>query len=42
MAVTTDYRTVLSELINNQLGQSDASRVFPGFEAPAFLGLLKS
>jgi len=41
LAVTTDYRAVLSELVAGHLGQQDVARVFPGFTAPAPLGLLK-
>jgi len=31
LAVTTDFRTVLSQLVSGHLGQRDVSRVFPGF-----------
>jgi len=41
LAVTTDFRTVLSELVRGHLGQSDLSQVFPGFQAGASLGLLR-
>jgi uncharacterized protein (DUF1501 family) len=43
LALTTDFRTVLSELIARHLGNSDLSTVFPGFTADvrSFLGLLK-
>jgi uncharacterized protein (DUF1501 family) len=40
LAVTTDFRTVLSELVSKQLGASDMSQVFPGFKPEAALGLL--
>jgi uncharacterized protein (DUF1501 family) len=40
LAVTTDFRDVLGELVEMQLGQ-DASRVFPGHHAGSRLGLLK-
>jgi uncharacterized protein (DUF1501 family) len=33
LAVTTDFRNVLSEGIARHLGNADLSRVFPGFEA---------
>ena len=33
LAVTTDFRSVLSEGIARHLGNADLSRVFPGFEA---------
>jgi uncharacterized protein (DUF1501 family) len=31
LALTTDFRTVLTELVGAQLGNKDVSRVFPGF-----------
>jgi len=31
LAVTTDYRTVLSEIISKHLGDRDLGTVFPGF-----------
>jgi len=42
LAVTTDFRTVLSELVRGHLGQQDLSSVFPGFNYGASLGLLRS
>ncbi len=44
LALTTDFRTVLSELIARHLGNDDLAAVFPGFTADTktFLGLLKS
>ena len=42
LAVTTDFRTVLSELVRGHLGRSDLSSVFPGFQAGPSLGLLRS
>ncbi len=42
LAVTTDFRTVLSELVRGHLGQSDLSSVFPGFKSGASLGLLRA
>jgi uncharacterized protein (DUF1501 family) len=42
LAVTTDFRTVLSELVAGQLGTSDISQVFPGYKAGEHLGLLRS
>jgi uncharacterized protein (DUF1501 family) len=42
LAVTTDYRSVLSELIRGHLGQQDIGSVFPGYQAGAPLGLLHS
>lgn len=38
LAITTDYRTVLAELIDKRMGGSDLARVFPGFTAGPRLG----
>ncbi len=32
LAVTTDYRSVLSEIISKHLGNQDLAKVFPGFD----------
>jgi uncharacterized protein (DUF1501 family) len=42
LAVTTDFRTVLSELVAGQLGATDLASVFPGFKQTDPLGLLKT
>jgi uncharacterized protein (DUF1501 family) len=42
LAVTTDFRTVLSELVSGHLGQTNVSQVFPGFESGERLGLLRA
>jgi uncharacterized protein (DUF1501 family) len=42
LAVTTDFRTVLSELVRGHLGQNDLSSVFPGFKPGPGLGLLRA
>ena len=42
LAVTTDYRAVLSELVSGHLGQKDLNTVFPGFQSGEPLGLLRS
>ena len=39
LAVTTDYRTVLAELMTGHMKAGDLDLVFPGFVAPAPLGL---
>ena len=39
LAVTTDYRTVLAELMSGHMKAGDLSTVFPGFVVPAPLGL---
>jgi uncharacterized protein (DUF1501 family) len=38
--VTTDFRTVLSELVSKQLGNRDLTHIFPGFRGPASRGIL--
>ncbi|MGC2506988.1 MAG: DUF1501 domain-containing protein [Candidatus Acidiferrales bacterium] len=44
LAVTTDYRSVLSEIMMKHLGDRDMKTVFPGFENDPrqFLGLVKA
>jgi uncharacterized protein (DUF1501 family) len=44
LAVTTDYRSVLGEIISKHLGDPDLKTVFPGFanDPRQFLGLVKS
>lgn len=32
LAVTTDFREVLADLVSGHLGQSNVERVFPGFQ----------
>jgi len=39
LAVTTDYRAVLSEILEKRLGDERASTIFPGYVDPARLGL---
>jgi uncharacterized protein (DUF1501 family) len=41
LAVTTDFRGVLGELVSGHLGQK-ADAAFPGYAAPARLGLLRT
>jgi uncharacterized protein (DUF1501 family) len=41
LAVTTDFRTVLSELAVGHMGTTDLKSVFPGFTAGEPLGLLR-
>jgi uncharacterized protein (DUF1501 family) len=41
LAVTTDYRDVLAELVRAHLGQNP-DHVFPGYTAGPPLGLLRS
>jgi uncharacterized protein (DUF1501 family) len=44
LAVTTDYRSVLSEIISKHLGDKDIKTVFPGFanDPHQYLGLVKA
>jgi uncharacterized protein (DUF1501 family) len=44
LAVTTDYRSVLSEIMQKHMGDRDLKAVFPGFENDPrqFLGLVKA
>ncbi|HEX4998710.1 MAG TPA: DUF1501 domain-containing protein [Terriglobia bacterium] len=41
LEVTTDFRSVLGELVQGQFGQP-INQVFPGYQAPAPLGLLNT
>ncbi len=38
--VTTDYRTVLAEILDKRMGGTDLAKVFPGFTSTATLGAL--
>jgi uncharacterized protein (DUF1501 family) len=38
--LTTDYRSVCSEILARHLGQRDVGKVFPGFRAAAPIGLI--
>jgi uncharacterized protein (DUF1501 family) len=38
--LTTDYRTVCSEVFTRHLGQREVSRIFPGFRSPTPVGLV--
>jgi uncharacterized protein (DUF1501 family) len=40
LALTTDYRTVCTEVITRHLGQRDMTKIFPNFRAVAPLGLI--
>ena len=42
LAVTTDFRAVLSELLSGHLGTQNMVEVFPGFKSGEKLGLLKT
>jgi uncharacterized protein (DUF1501 family) len=40
LSVTTDFRTVFSEVVRGHLGLTDVRHVFPGFDGPPGVGLL--
>ncbi len=40
LALTTDFRDVLGELVVKHLGNSQLSGVFPGYTQPKFRGLI--
>ena len=42
LAVTTDFRAVLGELVAGHLGTTDLAQVFPGYQPGDPLGLLKT
>ncbi|MEW8340605.1 MAG: DUF1501 domain-containing protein, partial [Candidatus Thiodiazotropha taylori] len=39
LAITTDLRTLLAELLNKRLGGTDLAQVFPGFAGPTTANL---
>jgi uncharacterized protein (DUF1501 family) len=41
LAITTDYRTVLAEVLERRLGNTRLGEVFPGFSAPGYLGVVR-
>jgi uncharacterized protein (DUF1501 family) len=42
LAVTTDFRAVLGELVTGHLGQKNLVQVFPGYVCPEPMGLLRA
>jgi uncharacterized protein (DUF1501 family) len=42
LAITTDYRQVLSELLTRRLGNTDIGTVFPGYTPSSDLGIYQS
>jgi len=42
LAITTDYRQVMSELLTRRLGNTDIGTVFPGFTPSGELGIYRS
>jgi uncharacterized protein (DUF1501 family) len=41
LAVATDYRTVLAEVLERRLGSTKVAEVFPGFVSPGSLGICR-
>lgn len=41
LAITTDYRSVLAELLRKRRGETDLAAVFPGFAGSSDLGLFR-
>jgi uncharacterized protein (DUF1501 family) len=40
LALTTDFRTVFSEILTDHMGAKDVSKIFPGFKQTSFLNIL--
>ena len=40
LAITTDYRTVLAEIVDKRLGNPAIDQVFPDFTPPGYIGLV--
>ncbi|MCX6851385.1 MAG: DUF1501 domain-containing protein [Verrucomicrobia bacterium] len=40
LAITTDYRTVLTEVLTQRVGLADTKSIFPGFEMKKALGIV--
>jgi uncharacterized protein (DUF1501 family) len=41
LQVTTDFRTVLAEIVDRRLLDPHLDQVFPGFQAPSYLGIVQ-
>ena len=41
LAITTDYRTVLSEILSKRAGNPNIAQVFPGYVHPGDLGIVR-
>lgn len=41
LAITTDYRTVLAEVVERRLLNPNPTEVFPGFTSPGHLGVVR-
>jgi uncharacterized protein (DUF1501 family) len=42
LAVTTDYRTIIAELMDKRMFYNDHNTLFPDFEIPEYLDLFKT
>lgn len=42
LAVTTDFRTVLAEIVSLRLGNANVGAVFPGFASPGAIGVVRA
>ena len=42
LAITTDYRQVLSELLTRRLGNPDIGTVFPGYSPSGDMGIFRT
>ena len=42
LAITTDYRQVLSELLTRRLGNADVASIFPGYTPTSDMGIYRS
>ncbi len=42
LAITTDYRTVLSDALINRMSAPDLATVFPGFNGPQSAGVFNT
>ena len=42
LAITTDYRQVLSELLTRRLGNADVASIFPGYTPTSNMGIYRS
>jgi uncharacterized protein (DUF1501 family) len=40
LALTTDFRTVFSEILTGHMGAKDVARIFPDFKRPASLRIV--
>jgi hypothetical protein len=41
LAITTDYRTVLAEILTKRTGNTNVQSVFPGLVNPSYLNIVR-